>query len=354
MAGSTRVYVGTYTKESKGIYLYHLDPSTGVLTYDSVEEGIQNPSFLDLHPNGRYLYSVSEVGGDPGGAIAAFAVDPATGHLSMLNQVSSCGKGPCHLSIEATGRYVLAANYSSGSVAMIPIQDDGSLGEPSDSVQHEGASADPGRQKGPHAHSFTVGPDNRFAYAADLGIDKILVYGLDLEGGKLVPSEPVTVQDSAGPRHFAFHPSGAYGYLINELDNTIVAYRRNAESGALDELQVISTLPGDYSGTSYTADIHVSADGRYLYGSNRGHDSIAIFTIDESTGKVSPAGYESTQGEFPRNFGIDPSGTCMLAANQNSDNIVSYHVDADSGSLTPTGHVTKVGAPVCVKMVVVT
>jgi len=353
MPVTTRVYVGTYTKESKGIYLYHLNPATGELTYESAVEGIQNPSFLDIHPNGQSLYSVSEVGGDPGGAIAAFSIDPSNGHLAPLNQVSSCGKGPCHLSIDATGSYVLAANYSSGSVAMIPIKDDGSLGEPADSAQHEGSSADPSRQKGPHAHSITVAPDNRFAYAADLGLDQILVYELDYAAGKLVPQLPVTVQPAAGPRHFAFHPNGAYGYLINELDNTFVAYSRDAATGTLTELQVISTLPEGFSDTSYCADVHVSADGRFLYGSNRGHDSIAIYAINGDTGKVSPVGYESTQGKFPRNFGIDPSGSCMLVANQNTDDIVSYHINKDSGTLKPTGHVTKVGAPVCVKMVAV-
>ena len=349
-------YVGTYNRDrEEGIYLYHVDLASGALKPAGTVAGVKNPSYLALDPENRFLYAVSEMqelDGKPGGGVSAFAIDPANGALSPLNQQSSQGAGPCHLSVDQTGRFVLVANYSSGGVAMLPILDDGSLGEATDAVQHEGSSVHPKRQAGPHAHSITVSPENGYAFAADLGIDKIMVYQLDLTQGKLPPNTVPSVQvhAGAGPRHFAFHPNGRYAYLINELDNTVVAYTYDGTEGTLQHIQTLSTLPDGYTDTSYCADIHVAPSGRFLYGTNRGHDSLAIFEIDEGTGRLSLIGLEPTQGEFPRNFVIDPTGTILLAANQNGDNIVSFRMDPDTGRLTPTGHVTEVPAPVCIKM----
>ena len=351
------VYVGTYTKKgSEGIYVYRLDTSSGALEPVSKATGVENPSFLAIHPSRRYLYAVDEVRefkGQPGGAVSAFAIDPKTGDLTYLNQQLSRGAGPCHLSVDQTGKFVLAANYSAGSAAILPIRDDGRLGEATDVVQHQGSSVNPKRQKGPHAHSINLSPDNRFAFVADLGLDKIMIYQLDLGEGKLKPNDPpfAKVPPGAGPRHFAFHPNGKYAYVINELDNTMTAFAYDAARGALTEIQTLSTLPEGFDETSYCADVHVSPSGKFLYGSNRGHDSIVIFEIDEGTGKLSLVGHEPTQGKNPRNFAIDPTGAFLLAANQDSDSIVVFRIDEKTGKLTPTGHVAEVSMPVCLKLI---
>lgn len=352
------VYIGTYTRTtSKGIYVYRFDPSSGALEYVSEAAGLSNPSFVALHPSGRYLYSVNELGqfeGKPSGGVSAFAIDPATGGLTLLNQQPSVGTGPCHISIESTGRYALVANYAGGSVTMLPIEADGKLGAPCDFVQHEGSSVNLSRQKAPHAHSINPDPTNRYAYVPDLGTDKIVIYQLDLANGKLAPNDPpfARVKAGSGPRHMDFHPNGKFAYVINEIGSTITVFDYDAATGALKEKQMISTLPEDFMGVSHTADIHVAASGKFLYGSNRGHDSIAIFAVDEATGKLSPIGYESTRGRFPRNFALDPTGNFLLAANQNTDNIFTYRIDQATGKLTWTGHETKVGMPVCLKFLV--
>jgi 6-phosphogluconolactonase len=352
-----QLYIGSYNQDDgDGIHVYSLDAKTGALTPQSSIGGVKNPSFLAVHPSGRFLYAVSEVAksnGEAGGGVSAFQVDGDSGALSPLNETSSMGQGPCHLSVEQTGRYVLVANYSSGSVAMVPLGDDGRLEEASDFVQHEGSSVDPRRQQGPHAHSITVGPGNRCAYAADLGLDQVLVYRMDLEQGKLVPNDPpsAAVTPGQGPRHFAFHPNQKFGYVINEMGNTVTAYAYDGAGDTLTEVQMISTLPDGYAETSYCADIHISASGRFLYGSNRGHDSIAVFGIDGGTGLLDPLGYTSTGGKNPRNFAIDPSGRFLLAANQDTDNIVVLRIDAESGKLTETGVEVQVPKPVCIKFV---
>jgi 6-phosphogluconolactonase len=357
------VYIGTYTRrearvlggKSEGIYLYRFDPSSGALEYSSKIAGVDNPSFLALHPQGRYLYAANETGdfgGQPTGAISSFAIDPATGGLTFLNQQPSHGTDPCHLSVDQTGKFVLAANYSSGSVAVWPILEDGQLGPTSEVIQHHGSSVNPQRQEGPHAHSITLDPANRYAFVADLGLDKVMIYRLDLNQGKLIPNtQPwAQVKAGAGPRHFDFHPSGKYAYLINEIGSTMTAFAYDEAKGALTELQTLSTLPADFSGRSHCADVHVAPSGKFVYGSNRGHDSIVIFAIDEATGKLTEVGYESTQGQTPRNFAIDPTGAFLLAANQNSDTIVTFRIDSATGRLTPTSHVTNVPMPVCIKM----
>jgi 6-phosphogluconolactonase len=348
-------FVGTYNRDGgDGIYVYAMDPRTGELSQLSSVAGVKNPSFLALHPSGRFLYSVSEVAesdGKPGGGVSAFAVDAGAGSLTALNDTSSRGQGPCHVSVEETGRYVLAANYGSGSVAMVPIAEDGRLEAASDFVQHEGSSVDPRRQQGPHAHSITVGPGNRCAFAADLGLDRVMIYRLDLERGKLVPNDPPwgAVSPGQGPRHFAFHPTQAFGYVINEMGNTVTAYTHDPSTDGLTELQMISTLPDGYSETSHCADIHISSDGRFLYGSNRGHDSIAVFGIDAASGRLEALGHTPTGGRNPRNFAIDPSGQFLLAANQDTDNIVVFRIDPASGRLTQTGTEVRVPKPVCIK-----
>ncbi|MBN2115286.1 MAG: lactonase family protein [Anaerolineales bacterium] len=351
------LFVGTYTEhegsQSKGIYVYRMDPSSGELKFEWEVKGVLNPSFLDLHPQKDFLYAVNEVGsfaGEEGGGVSAFAVDPGSGELTLLNAHSSRGQDPCYISIEQTGRFALVANYSSGRVAMLPIQPDGGLGPASDEVQHSGSSVDPERQTDPHAHCIRPDPTNRFAIATDLGADKLLVYQMDLEHGKLNKHTEVRVQPGAGPRHFSFHPNGRYMYLLNELNATLIVFRYHPDSGNLEEIQTITTLPEGYQGRNLSADLHIH--GKYLYASNRGHDSLVCFFIDENTGKLIYRSHTSTGGKEPRNFAIDPGGTFLLAANQNTDNIVVFGIDAESGQLFRTGHQVEVSMPVCLKFAV--
>jgi 6-phosphogluconolactonase len=349
------VYVGTYTAgKSKGIYAYRLDLTTGKLTPAGVTEGISNPSFLAIHPNGRNLYAVNEVGdfnGQKAGAVTAFKIEPKTGGLTMLNQESSKGGGPCHLVVDRLGKVVLAANYGGGSVVVLPIGPGGRLKPASDFIQHQGSSVNKQRQEGPHAHSINVDAANRFVVAADLGLDKVLIYQLDTDRGRLEPNSPpfTAVEPGAGPRHFAFHPGGKHAYVINELGNTVTAFDYDRRLGMLTTIQSASTLPAGFSGTSYTAEVQVSPSGKFLYGSNRGHDSIAVFRIDETTGRLTLVEVTPTQGKTPRNFGIDPTGQYLLAANQESDNIVVFRIDPETGKLTPTGNTVEVPKPICVK-----
>lgn len=351
-------YVGSYTDgRSDGLSIFRLDPSTGALTQVGVAGGLPSPSFLAIHPNKRALYAVNEVGsfgGKPGGAVSAYAIDRKTGALRPLNQESSVGAGPCHIIVDATGKCAIVANYGGGSATVLPIRADGALAPASDFVQHSGASVNPQRQEGPHAHSTTLDPANRVAFVVDLGLDKLMAYQLDARRGKLTPNAPpfAAVTAGAGPRHFAFHPNGKYAYVINELGNTITAFAYDAARGALRAVQALSTLPAGFTDTSYCADIHVSPTGRFVYGSNRGHDSIAIFKVDGRSGKLTPAGHQSTLGKWPRNFALDPTNQFLFAANQNSDDIVSFRMNATTGALAPTGLVTRVPKPVCVKFAV--
>jgi len=349
------VYVGTYTgKNSKGIYLFELDLATGKLESKGLAGEAVNPSFLAIHPSRKFLYACSEVsnvGGKKTGAVAAFAVDPKTGKLTELNRESSGGAGPCHLVVDGAGRNVLVANYSGGSVAVLPIQDDGKLKPPSSVQQHEGKSVNPGRQEAPHAHSINLEPLGRFAFAADLGLDKVLVYKFDSAAGKLEPNTTpfAQVAPGAGPRHFAFHPTGRWAYVINEMLCTVTAFDYDSEKGVLKESQTITTLPHEVKEGYSTAEVVAHPSGKFLYGSNRGHDSIAIFRVDPQTGRLSAAGHEPTQGKTPRNFNIDPTGRFLLAANQNSDTVVVFRIDPETGALRPTGQAFEVPSPVCVR-----
>lgn len=354
-AGELLAYVGTYTTgKSEGIYLYRLNLSSGELKHVATTKGVVNPSFLALAPSRRYLYTVNEVGdfaGKKSGAVSAFAVDQESGDLRLLNQQPSLGADPCYVDVDASGRFVLVANYTGGNVTVFPVQRDGSLGEATDMKQARGSSVNRERQEGPHAHCIVLDQPNRFAYSCDLGTDKIMIFRFDARHGKLLPGEPpwVQVEPGAGPRHLAFYPGGKYVFVLSEMHSTVTAFTRDPEKGSLKELQTLTTLPKDFTGENSSADIHVSPDGRFLYCSNRGHDSIACFKIDPRTGKLAFIAHESTGGKTPRNFAIDPTGAFLLVANQKSDNIVTFRRDAEIGRFSATGHVAEVPSPVCLK-----
>ena len=350
------VYVGTYTTKqaSKGIYVYRFDSGSGQLKEIGLAAESTDPSFLAVHPNGKYLYAVNEVGdfgGQKSGAVSAFAIERASGKLKLLNQVASRGAGPCHISLDRTGKFVFVANYDGGSVASFPVREDGSLGEAVSFVQHSGSSVNKERQEGPHAHWIGASPDNRFVLASDLGLDEVLIYRFDSGKGTLSPNNPpfVKVNAGAGPRHFAFHPSGKFGYVLTEMTATVAAFSYDSSTGALSTQQTIPTLPKDYSGPIEAAELVVHPSGKFLYASNRaGLDTITEFTIDAGKGTLKIVDKFSTKGKTPRNFAIDPTGSFLLAANQDSGNVVVFRIDPASGALTPTGVETKVPAPVCV------
>lgn len=347
------VYVGTYTTgRSEGIYVCRLDLSSGELKQIDVAKGVANPSFLTVDHKGQFLYAVNEVAqfeGKASGAVSAFSIDRATGALKLVNQQTSGGSGPCHLSLDGSGNFLLVANYDAGSVEVLPIRQ-GALGSPVDLIQHQGAGANPKRQAGPHAHCVITDRNNRRAFVTDLGLDKIMIYGFDSRTGKLTPNQKPWFQTKpgAGPRHFAFHKNGRWAYVISELDSTMSALVYDQQSGVLSETQNVSTLPESFTGKSYCAELQVAASGKFLYGSNRGHDSIVVYSIDQTTGKLSLVEHTSTQGKFPRNFAIEPEGRWLLAANQNSDSVVSFAVDPGSGKLSLSGHSVEIPVPVCV------
>ncbi|MFO0908119.1 MAG: lactonase family protein [Isosphaeraceae bacterium] len=351
-----RVYVGTYTggnSASKGIYRFDFDSKTGRATAPEVAAQAISPSFLAIAPSKRFLYAVGEVessGGKPGGTVSAFAIEPDSGSLRHLNSQSTVGAGPCHLVVDASGRNVLVANYGGGSTAVLPIGDGGKLVAASSFKQHKGSSVNPQRQKEPHAHSVNLDPGNRFAFVADLGLDQVLVYHFDPAQGTITPNTPpfARVAAGAGPRHFAFHPDGKHAYAINELNSTVTAFDYDPASGNLTETQTISTLPADFKGTNYPADIHVHPSGKFVYGSNRGHDSIAVFSLDAQF-KLSPVGHQGKGIKNPRNFGIDPSGRFVLVANQDANTVLVFAVDPATGALTPTETVISIPKPVCVQ-----
>lgn len=346
------VYVGTYTKTtSKGVYVGRFDTETGKLGEPVLATEAVNPSFLALSPDRRFLYAVSEgagmtFNGKPSGMVNAYAIHPGTGILKLINSAASGGRGPCHLTVSPDGKAVLVANYSEGTVALLPVQSDGGVGEPVSVDQHTGKSVHPSRQKAPYAHSINTTADGRFAFAADLGTDKIYTYRID--AGLLSPVSTVALDPGSGPRHLALSADNRRAYVINELSNTITTFALDAQTGALSALQTVSTLPAGFTAGT-TAEVVVHPGGRFVYGSNRGHDSIAMFKVDPAAGKLTPVEHVSTQGRTPRNFSISPDGRWLIAANQDGDSLVVYAVDPATGKLAPTGQTIVLGSPVCVR-----
>lgn len=367
MAGQGLVFVGTYSEpilfgtgqvlqgKGKGIYPFRLDPSSGALTALAVTEGVRNASYLAFDPTRRFLYCVNEFKefeGKASGAVSAFRIDGESGRLSLINMKASHGTHPCHLMVDRTGKNVLAANFASGSVCVLPIDPDGSLREASDVIQHTGSSVDPRRQAGPHAHAVEIDAANRYVFVPELGADKVMIYEFDAERGKLTPNgnQPfVSVEPGAGPRQLVMHPNGRFAYLINELNSTMTAYGYDPEKGTLTSLQTLPTRPRDFSGHSSCAEVQITPSGRFLYGSNRGHDSLVIYGVDPVRGTLMTVAHESTRGRIPRNFEVSPTGEFLAVANQDSDTIVMFRIDQATGRLIPTGHTVAAGTPVCVR-----
>jgi 6-phosphogluconolactonase len=355
--GKYLFYVGTYTEEgskSKGIYAYRFDADTGQITSLGLAAETTNPSFVALHPNGRFLYAVNEVQnyeGPNSGGVSAFSIDRSTGKLTFLNEVPSRGADPCYITLDRTGKYVLVANYTGGSIAVFPVLEDGKLGVASAFVQHTGHGTNPERQEKAHAHSIDLSPDNRFIMVDDLGLDELLVYKFDSATGSLTPNDPpfAKLDPGAGPRHFALSPSGKFAYVIAEMHSTVTVFSNDEKTGTLHPVQTVSALPKDFTGQNDDAEIQMYPSGKFLYASNRGSDTITEFAIDPGKGTLTPVAYTPTQGKIPRSFEIDPTGKFLFAANQKSDNIVVFRIDPKTGHLTPTGQVLDVGSPVCLK-----
>ena len=346
------VYFGTYTgAKSKGIYASRMSDD-GKLSVPELVAEMTSPSYLVVHPNNKYLYAVGEVAKfkeEKAGAVSAYAINAKTGKLTLLNQQSSGGTGPCHIDVDRKGRSVVVANYGGGSVKALPINKDGSLGESGTFIQHQGSSVNKSRQGAPHGHCIVVDPSQKFAVAADLGLDQVLVYKLDAAKGGLTPNDIpfAQVAQGAGPRHLAFHPDGKFAYVINEMNCTVTAFSWDNKAGMLREIQTISTLPGELQKGYSTAEIYVHPSGKFVYGSNRGHDSIVVYACDEKTGKLTLVEHQPTQGKTPRHFGIDPKGKFLLAENQGSDSVIVFRIDQKTGKLTATGDKIEVGSPVC-------
>ena len=350
--GKEIMYIGTYSlRGSEGIYVFEFDRKTGTMQPLQSVSNAKSPSFLALHPSGKYLYSVNEAA-DKQGGVSAYAVDVASGKLQFLNSQSSLGASPCHISVDQTGKTAFVSNYGGGNLAVLPILANGRLGTPTDSVQNTGHGVNTQRQDKPHVHSATVAPDNRFVYVADLGTDKLHIYQTDMKTGKIKPATMpfATVKPGSGPRHFTFHPNGKYAYLVEELTSSVAAFSRDAQTGALTLLEDgVKTLPANFTDNNTSADIHVDPAGKFLYQSNRGYNALAIFAISND-GKLTKVGDQPTEGKTPRNFLIDPKGEFVFVAHQDSDNITIFKRDQKTGKLTYTGHSVKVPAPVCVIM----
>lgn len=345
------VYFGTYTgrSDSEGIYRSAFDPASGELSEAKLAVEAADPNFLEIDTSERRLYSVEKSNQfEDGGAVASYRIDDS-GSLELLNQQSSGGNGPCHVSVSPDGKIVAVANYSSGSVASYRVGDDGELSQAVSQIQHEGMSVDERRQKGPHAHSINFSPNGAFAYAADLGADKIFIYLVNQETGALAKAGEAGLAPGSGPRHFCFRPDGKFAYVINEMLLTVTAFRVDGESGMLEELQTISTLPEGAEKSGSTAEVVCHPSGKFLYGSNRGHDTIVVFAIDPETGKLTWRENEPIQGEVPRNFAVHPSGEWLLAAGQKSNTVSVFSIDAKTGELDYTGNRIEVFSPVCIR-----
>lgn len=349
-----RVYIGSYTGgKSEGIYLLRLDGKTGAMENIGLAVKVDNPSFLALHPSKPFLYSVGSgknEAGEQKGMVCAFSINPLNGLLTLLNRQETIGDGPCHVAIAPGGRHVLAANYGSGSIVALPVAEEGALLPASCFIQHEGSSIHPQRQQGPHAHSVGFDIDGKYAFSADLGLDKLMIYRYHENNGKLTAHTQAFAPfaPGAGPRHFAFHPSGRFVYVVNELSNTVTAFLYEAAEGRLTEIQTIGTLPEGYEEENTTAEIRVHPSGKYVYASNRGHDSIAAFAVDQNTGQLISLGQTPTGGKTPRNFNVSPDGKYLIAANQQSDTVAAFRIHETTGMPEATGSMAEVFAPVCV------
>lgn len=342
-------FVGTYTNktDSKGIYAYEFDAETGKLSLKGVAAETPDPSFVVIHPNGKYAYAANEVGKKS--MVTAFAIDAKSAKLTQLNQLPALGEDPCHLSFDKTGKYLFVANYSSGSIAVFPILADGRLGEHTSAVQHHGSGPNKNRQEGPHAHWIEASPDNKFVLVADLGLDEIVSYRFDASKGTLTPNDPpfANLAPGAGPRHGVFSKDGKFFYVVSELNATVTAFAYEPGNGALKDFQVVSTLPKGFQGRNDDAEIAIHPDGKWLFASNRGHDTIAVFAVDPSSGMLRPAAEFSTGGKEPRHFAIDPTGRFLLAENQLSNSIVVFRIDPATGALTQVSKTDGVPSPIC-------
>lgn len=338
------LFVGTYTqKTSEGIYVYRFDARTGDFAPLSIAKSIPSPSFLALSPNQRFLYAV-EGGGE---LVRAFAIDKASGELTFLNSQSSGGKNPAHLTVDKTGKWLIVGNYGGGSLSVLPIKADGSVGQATQTIQHQGSSINPSRQAQPHVHSINIAPNNKDVFVPDLGTDKIMAYALDTQTGQLLAQSTPFVSSApgSGPRHFTYHPNGKFAYVIEEMGGTVTGF--NYKNGTLKAFQTIATLPEDYNGQKSCADLHISPDGQFLYGSNRVHQSLVIYRINQKTGQLTFVAHQAVNGKTPRNFAIDPTGNFVLVANQDTDNVVVFRRNKKTGALTPTGKEIGVSMPVC-------
>lgn len=354
------VYIGTYTSgksKSDGIYTYKLNLESGALTPYKVTPNVVEPSYLTIDKDRKYLYAVNETEeyeGKKSGAVSAFAINQTSGELTFLNKQPSLGGAPCFVSVSENQKFVLVANYVGGNASVFPIEKGGRLGASIDLRQNSGTGPNKDRQEAAHAHSINLDKKNRFAYLCDLGLDKIFIYEFDKKTGKLTPNQAQAffqTKAGAGPRHFAFHPNGKNAFVIDELDSTVTALAYDENRGTLQAIQTVSTLPADFKGENTCADIHIAPNGKFLYGSNRGHDSIAVYKIDEASGKLEFVEHTSTGGKTPRNFAIEPGGKFLLAANQNSDSVVTFRIDEKNGKLAPTGNSAQVPMPVCLKLI---
>ena len=347
------VYIGTYTgPQSKGIYAFQFDSDSGKLEPVNLVGELPRPSFLAIHPNRKYMYAVSELGTS---TVSAFEINPKTGMLTLLNTVPAKGSSACHLVVDRTGKSLVVANYGNGSVSVFPVGADGRLGESTAQIQHAGPAGPNPRQRGPHAHAVVLSQDNRFVFVPDLGLDKVFTYRLDPAQAALTANDPPSgeVPPGSGPRHFAFHPSGKFAYSVNEMKSSVTAFSYDRSKGALTALQTIANLPEDYTGVDNSAEIDVDSAGKFLYASNRGHDSITIYKIDSSKGTLATVDRVPTQGKTPRGFKIDPTGRYLIAGNQDSNSVVIFKRDASTGRLTPTGQTVSVGSPVCIEFLAV-
>ena len=348
------VYVGTYTgPKSKGIYGLRFDPGTGRLEQIGLVGEVESPSFLTLNPAQNYLYAISEISGKTNGFVSSFSLDKKSGMLKFLNKVSTGGTVSCHLVVDKTNSMLLVANYGSGSVASFRVKPDGTLSESTAFDQHSGSSVDQRRQRGPHAHAVVLSADNHFVFVPELGLDEIFSYRIDPAQGTFTANDPPTVRlkPGSGPRHFAFHPNNKYAYSINEMGSSVTAFTYDAAQGRLQELQTMSTLPEGFNGVNNSAEIQLDKAGHFVYASNRGNDSITVFSVDSQKGTLTKVQVVPTEGKTPRNFSLDPTGQYLLAANQDSDTIVVFKVDKTSGRLTPSGQTLSVPSPVCIQFV---